>query len=117
MDVINVCLLCKCLYVQESPWDPTGSPTLDVGTFGMMVGGGCWQVATSVFGVVIVVVVLVAAWRGGGGVRRAHEHHSTQQAENGAHPSGVEGEAERHEAELLVGTNREPDGWHQSAQC
>lgn len=70
--------------------------------------------APSLLGVVKVVVFLVRAGRRGGGVGRAGEDGAAQQAEHGAHPAGVEREAEGHERLLPVGADGEPDGGHQT---
>lgn len=65
-------LLCICLYIQTK-YSPLhihmrfrNSHISDVGTFGMIDGGGSWLVATSLFGVVEAVVVLVGVGGGGG---------------------------------------------------
>lgn len=76
-------------------------------------GGGC--VPASLFGVVKTFVVPEGATRGVRGA--AGEEAAAQQGEDGADPAGVEGEAERHQAFLLVGPDGEPDGRHQTAQA
>lgn len=87
----------------------------DVGAFGMIGGGGGWQIATSLFGVVKVIVVLVGAWRGGG-VWGKGEDEPTNQTEKSPNPARVEGDAEWHHDLLMVGGNGKPDGWHQTTQ-
>lgn len=102
------------LYTNYSPLQNL-SPTLDVGALGVIGGGGCWRVASSLFGVIETIVVLIGAWwrlRGATG-----EKAPTQQGEDGAHPSSVEGEAEWHEALLLVGADGKPDRRHHTTQC
>lgn len=87
----------------------------DVGALGVISGGGGGRVPASLFGVVKTFVVLEGAGRGVPGA--AGEEGAAQQAEDGAYPAGVEGEAERHEAFLLVSPDGEPDGRHQTAQA
>lgn len=92
------------------------SRSLDVGALGVIGGGGCWRVPTPLCGVVVSIVVLVGAglWGLWGA---AGENAPAQQAEDAAKPSSVEGEAERHEAVLLVGADGKPDCRHHAAQC
>lgn len=42
--------------------------------------------------------------------------NAPQETESGAHPSGVEGEAERHQTPVLVSPDREPDGRYDAAE-
>lgn len=87
----------------------------DVGALGVISGGGGGRVPASLFGVVKTFVVLEGAC---GGVRgAAGEEGAAQQAEDGACPAGIEGEAERHEAFLPVSPDGKPDGRHQTAQA
>lgn len=92
------------------------SPTSDVGALGVIGGGGRRGVGPSLFGVVKAVVVLV----GGGGGRRvrgaAGQDGAGQQGEDGAHPAHVQGDAEGHDALLLVGADGEPHGGDQAAE-
>ena len=123
---VNVCLFAlvyPSLYTDYSyspPTLPRGiqnlSPGSDVGALGVIGGGGGWLVAAPLFGVVEAVVLLVGGG-GGGGIRRAAgEDGAAQQGENSAHPAGVEGEAERHEAVLLVSADGKPDRGNHTAQ-
>lgn len=72
---VNMCvcvLWCRLLYVSIYKLTTVSkarvgfriSPISDVGTFGVIGGGGGWHVATSLFGIVEAVVVLVGV-RGG----------------------------------------------------
>lgn len=120
-------LECECvlmwmsLYTNYSPLhihsEVRISPISDVGALGMIGGGNCWRVARSLFGVVKAIVVLVGARWGGGLWRATGKHGPTQQGEDGAHPSSVEGEAERHEALLIVGANGKPHRRNHTTQC
>lgn len=103
------------LYIQSLPsWKSGSFPVSDVGALGVIGRGHRRRVAPALFGVVEAIVVLV---RGRGGFRgAAGEHGAAHQGEDGAHPSGVEGEAERHEALLLVGADGEPHGGNQTTQ-
>lgn len=93
-------------------------PASDVGALGMIGGGGRRRVGPSLFGVVKAVVVLVGGGGGGGrGVRgAAGQDGAGQQGEDGAHPAHVQGEAEGHDALLLVGADGEPHGGNQAAE-
>lgn len=91
------------------------SPISDVGALGVIGRGGCWRVATSLFGEVETIVVLVGE-RGGGLQGAAGENGPAQQREDDAHPSSVEGEAKWHEAVLMVSADGEPDRRHYAAQ-
>lgn len=95
--------------------EPGPSPGSDVGALGVVVGGGGGRVPPALFGVVEPLSVLDGAGLGVQGA--AGEHGAAQQGEDGAAPAGVQGEAERHEAFLLVGPDGEPDGGHQTAQA
>lgn len=92
-------------------------PASDVGALGVIGGGGRRRVGPSLFGVVEAVVVVVGGGGGGGGVRgAAGQDGAGQQGEDGAHPAHVEGEAEGHDALLVVGADGEPDGGNQAAE-
>lgn len=95
--------------------EPRPSLDSDVGALGVISVGGGGRVPASLFGVVKTVVVLEGAGRGVRGA--AGEEGAAQQGEDGAHPAGIEGEAEGHEASLLVSPDGEPDGGHQTAQA
>lgn len=84
-----------------------------MGALGVISGGGGGHDPASLF--VKTYVVLEGAGRGVRGA--ADEEAAAQQGEDGAHPAGIEGEAERHEAFLLVSPDGEPDGGHQTAQA
>lgn len=85
-----------------------------MGALGVIGRGHRRRVAPALFGVVEAIVVAV---RGRGGFQgAAGEHGAAHQGEDGAHPSGVQGEAERHEALLLVGADGEPHGGNQTTQ-
>lgn len=105
---------CASLYM---PVIQAGATTLDsdVGALGVISGGGGGRVPASLFGVVKTVVVLEGAGRGVRGA--AGEERAAQQGEDGAYPTGIEGEAEGHEAFLLVSPDGVPDGGHQTAQA
>lgn len=95
--------------------EPQPSLDSDVGALGVISGGGGGRVPAALFGVVKTVVVLEGAGRGVRGA--AGEEGAAQQGEDGAYPAGIEGEAEGHEAFLLVSPDGEPDGGHQTAQA
>lgn len=103
------------IYIQSLPcWKSGSFPVSDVGALGVIGRGHRRWVAPGLFGVVEATVVAV---RGRGGFRgAAGEHGAAHQGEDGAHPSGVQGEAERHEALLLVGADGEPHGGNQTTQ-
>lgn len=107
------------LYTNYSPLyvhlEVTISPISDVGALGVIDRGGCWRVATSLFGVVETIVVLVGARRGLCGA--TGKNAPAQQGEDSAHPSSVEGEAKRHEVELLVSADGKPHRRHRATQC
>lgn len=106
--------LSTSLPAQVRTW-PQQSVHSDVGALGVVSGGGGRRVPASLFGVVKAFVVLEGAC---GRVRgAAGEEGAAQQGEDAAYPAGIEGEAERHEAFLLVGADGEPDGRHQTAQA
>lgn len=79
-----------------------------VGALGVVGSGGGGRVPSSLFGVVKSFVVPEGALRGVRGA--AGEERAAQQGEDGAYPAGVEGEAEGHQALLLVSADGEPDG-------
>lgn len=93
-------------------------PASDVGALGVIGGGGHRRVGPSLFGVVEAVVAVVGGRGGGGGGVRgaAGQDGAGQQGEDGAHPAHVEGEAEGHDALLVVGADGEPDGGNQAAE-
>lgn len=103
------------IYIQSLPsWKSGSFPVSDVGALGVIGWGHRRRMAPALFGVVEAIVVLV--WGRGGFRGAAGEHGAAHQGEDGAHPSGVQGEAERHEALLLVGADGEPHGGNQTTQ-
>ena len=86
-----------------------------MGTLGV-IGGGGWRVTFSLFGVVETVVFLEGAGLDGGIGGAAGENGPAEQAEGGAEPSSVEGDAKRHEAFLLVGADGKPHCAHYTTQ-
>lgn len=119
---VGVCVLvCMSLYTNYSPLHihlgVRISPISDVGALGMIGGGDRWRVATSLFGVVKAIVVLVRARWGGGLWGATGKNGPAQQAEDSAHPSSVEGEAEWHEALLVVSANGKPNRGNHTTQC
>jgi len=119
--LVCVCVcVCVCIYTSvQFPTHLLGGDVLDVGALGVIGGRGGRRVPAALLGVVEAVVVLVGAGlRVGGGVwGAAGEDAAAQQGEDAAHPPGVEGEAEGHEAALAVSADGEPDRGHQTAQC
>ena len=69
-------------------------------------GGGCGGSPLSG-----VVETVLPSLEGRGVVAMTAENHgSAEETKGGAHPSGVERPAERHQAFVVVGTNGKPDG-------
>lgn len=121
----HVCLsACACVYLSlYTYYSPLHihlgfriSPMSDMGTLCVIGRGGGWWVVTSLFGVVEAVVVLVVGW-GRGLWGATGEDRPTQQGEDSAHPASVKGEAERHQAMLLVGPDGKPHCRHHTTQC
>lgn len=86
-----------------------------MGALGVISGGGGGRAPASLLGVVEAFVALERAARGVRGA--AGEEGTAQQGEGGADPAGIEGEAERHQAFLLVSPDGEPDSRDQAAQA
>lgn len=81
-----------------------------------VIGGGGWRVAVSLFGVVETIVFLEGAGLAGGIRGATGENGPAEQAEGGAEPSSVEGEAKRHEAFFLVRADGKPHCAHYTTQ-
>lgn len=79
-----------------------------------MVGGGVhWRGRAPLPGVVE--AVLPARGPGHRAVE-AQDHGAADETETGADPAGVQGEAERHQALVVMGADGEPDGGDDAAQ-
>ena len=62
-----------------------------------------------------VVEAVLAGGQGGAAAVATEDDGAAAEAEAGAHPAGVQREAERHQTLLLIGGHREPDGGHRPA--
>lgn len=79
-----------------------------------MVGGGIhWRGRAPLPGVVE--AVLPARGPGDGAVE-TQDHGAAHETESGADPAGVQGDAECHQALVVVSTDGEPDGRDDAAQ-
>lgn len=75
-------------------------------------GGGGHGVGGPLLGVVVAVLRVLA----GGVAGAAADHRAPKEAEDRSHPARVQGEAKGHEALLVVGTDGEPHGRHDTAR-
>lgn len=89
-----------------------GAYTLHHCALGVVGGGVHWHGRASLPGVVEAVLP------GGSpevGAVAAQDHGAAQDTQSAAHPAGVEGEAEGHQALVLVDADGEPDGGYDAA--
>lgn len=62
------------------------------------------------------VEAVLSHWASGAQKMAEQDDNPPQETESGADPSGVQGEAERHQTPVFVSPNREPDGRYDGAE-